>query len=139
MRDAGYSGKPLLDKLGIRTGARVAVIAVADADFERRLRARTQDVSTGRAKAGSEVIVVGVAGTADLRRLEALKGRLVASGAIWAVWPKGRAELKEDQVRAAALAAGLVDVKVCAFSETLSALKLVVPVAKRPAGSRGGR
>jgi hypothetical protein len=52
-------------------------------------------------------------------------------GAIWAVWRKARKELTENHVREAALAAGLVDVKVARFSETHSALKLVVPKARR--------
>jgi len=47
------------------------------------------------------------------------------------VWPKGQAHIKEGMIREAALAQGLVDVKVCAFSGTLSALKLVIPVARR--------
>ena len=54
------------------------------------------------------------------------------AGAIWVVWPKGRKELREDDVRNAAKAQGLVDIKVMSFSETLSALKLVIPVAERP-------
>jgi hypothetical protein len=52
-------------------------------------------------------------------------------GALWAVWAKGRKELNENHVREAALDAGLVDVKVARFSATHSALKLVVPKAKR--------
>jgi hypothetical protein len=47
------------------------------------------------------------------------------------VWAKGRKELNENHVRDAALDAGLVDVKVARFSATHSALKLVVPKAKR--------
>jgi hypothetical protein len=47
------------------------------------------------------------------------------------VWVKGRKELNENHVREAALDAGLVDVKVARFSETHSALKLVVPRARR--------
>ena len=47
------------------------------------------------------------------------------------MWPKGRPELREDDIRRAALAIDLVDVKVAAFSATHSALKLVIPVAKR--------
>ena len=46
---------------------------------------------------------------------------------IWAVWPKGRKKLREDDVRGYALAQGLVDVKVVSFSETLSGLKLMIP------------
>ncbi|HEY2980381.1 MAG TPA: hypothetical protein VGJ22_04300 [Anaerolineales bacterium] len=48
-----------------------------------------------------------------------------------AVWTKGRKEFREDDIRAFALAHDLVDVKVMAFSETLSGLKLGIPVAKR--------
>jgi hypothetical protein len=53
------------------------------------------------------------------------------------VWPKGRPEFREDDVRRAALGAGLVDVKVVAFSAALSALKLVIPVAQRGRAGRG--
>jgi hypothetical protein len=52
-------------------------------------------------------------------------------GSIWVVWPKGREELKENDIIAAAKDAGLVDVKVAKFSETLSALKLVIPLSRR--------
>jgi hypothetical protein len=52
---------------------------------------------------------------------------------VWVVWPKGRKELREDDVRAAGGPAGLVDVKVMAFSDTLSGLKMVVPLARRSA------
>jgi len=57
--------------------------------------------------------------------------RIAQNGAIWTVWPKGRPELKEDHIRAEAIRVGLTDVKVAAFSETHSALKLVIPVARR--------
>jgi len=50
---------------------------------------------------------------------------------VWAVYAKGRRELSENTVRAAAIDAGLVDVKVVAFSEALSSLKLVIPRALR--------
>ena len=47
------------------------------------------------------------------------------------LWPKGQKRLTEGMIRDAALAQGLVDIKVAAFSETLSALKLVIPIARR--------
>jgi hypothetical protein len=47
------------------------------------------------------------------------------------VWPKGRKEFREDDVRAFGPKAGLVDVKVMAFSDTLSGLKMVIPVKER--------
>ncbi len=131
MADAGYSGKPLIDKLGIRDGDRVTVIGVDDAHFDRQLAARTDDVSRGRPRKDTRAIVYGITKTAQLDRLATLADTIQRDGMIWVVWPKGRKELTETHVRAAALAQGLVDVKVCAFSETLSALKLVIPKAKR--------
>jgi len=77
------------------------------------------------------LIVLGVTTRRDLGRLEVALRSLDRDGAVWVVWPKGRRELTEDHIRAAALEAGLVDVKVMAFSTALSALKLVIPVAKR--------
>ena len=68
-------------------------------------------------------------------RLAALRGGLAETGAIWVVWTKGRKALTEDHVRRAALAQGLVDVKVMAFSDELSGLKLVIPVAMRRASA----
>jgi hypothetical protein len=68
---------------------------------------------------------------ADLGRLPALTDWIFPAGALWAVWRKGRKELNEHHVREAALDAGLVDVKVARFSDTHSALKLVVPKARR--------
>jgi hypothetical protein len=50
---------------------------------------------------------------------------------IWVVWPKGQKHIREDDIRRRAIACGLVDIKVCSFSDTLSALKLVIPKARR--------
>jgi len=44
----------------------------------------------------------------------------------------GRKEFREDDIRAFGPQAGLVDVKVVAFSPALSALKMVIPLAQRP-------
>ena len=71
---------------------------------------------------------------ADLARLPSLITWIEPAGALWAVWTKGRQELNENHVREAALDAGLVDVKVARFSATHSALKLVIPKAKRLGG-----
>jgi hypothetical protein len=121
----------LLDKLGIKPGSRVAVDGVDDADFDRQLAARTEDVSRGRAKKDTDVVVVGMSRTAELPKLETLRAAIKKDGAIWVVWPKGRKEFREDDVRAFGPSVGLVDVKVAAFSETLSALKMVIPLKLR--------
>jgi hypothetical protein len=67
----------------------------------------------------------------DLKKLDRLQCFLKRDGSIWVVWPKGRQELKENDIIVAAKDAGLVDVKVVKFSETHSALKLVIPLARR--------
>jgi hypothetical protein len=126
------SPRGLLDKLGVEPGARVAVIGIDDAEFLRQLALRTTDLSEGRARKESDVIVVGMTKKADLHRLETLRASIKSGGAIWVVWPKGRKELREDDVRAFGTSVGLVDVKVAAFSATHSALKLVIPLRLRP-------
>ena len=130
-KTAGYSKRPRLDKLGIKEDARVAVLRLQDADFEKELAKRTADVAFRRAKRDSDVIVYHAKRISDLEKLPALRRQIKPNGAIWVLWFKGRPELKESHVRRAALDNGLVDVKVAAFSDALSALKLVIPVAKR--------
>lgn len=126
------SPKSLLDKLGVKPGHVVSVLGVDDAGFRRDLAARAAAVSDGRPRRGSDLVFLGAQTPAGLRRLARLRDAIAPDGAVWVVWPRGRPQLKEDQVRAAAIAAGLVDVKVAAFSATHSALKLVIPVKNRP-------
>jgi hypothetical protein len=120
-----------IDKLGIKPGMRVAVVGLADAPFLAELRERTSDVVTDRPKKESDVIVVALANAVELPRLKTMRAAIKKNGMIWAVWAKGRKELREDDVRAYGKAAGLVDVKVMSFSDTLSGLKLVIPVKDR--------
>ena len=123
--------KRLIDKLGVKPDQRVSVTGIDDTEFLEQLAERTSNASVGRVSKGSAAVFLGVESVADLSRIEKAAGAITRDGMVWVVWPKGRPALKEDHVRAAALKAGLVDVKVAAFSETLSAIKLVIPVAKR--------
>jgi hypothetical protein len=63
--------------------------------------------------------------------LEPLVSTIKRNGAIWVVYPKGKKHVTEGDVMAAGKEAGLVDVKIVSFSDTHSALKFVIPVAKR--------
>jgi hypothetical protein len=123
--------KPLIEKLGVKPGQRVSVFGVEDAVFAEQLHGRTQDVTLGRSKKDTDLVFVAMLQRADLGKLKTLRSKIKPNGAIWVVWPKGRKEFREDDVRAFGPEAGLVDVKVVSFSDTLSALKMVIPLKQR--------
>jgi hypothetical protein len=120
-----------VDKLGVKEGMRVAILGVKDAAFESEVRSRTPEVTVGKAPRAADLVIVRMERHADLERLRALREAVEPDGAVWVVWPKGVKAFREDDVRAAGPAAGLVDVKVMSFSDELSGLKLVVPVSLR--------
>jgi hypothetical protein len=120
----------LLDKLGVKPGHLVSVLNVDDPSFRAELGQRTDAISQEPAE-GSDLILYGVEQPAELDRLAELRRYLKPNGGIWVVSPKGRKDLRDVDVYAAGKAAGLVDVKVAAFSATHTANKLVIPVALR--------
>jgi len=123
--------KGLLDKLGVKPGMKVSLLGIDDAGFKKQLRARTDDVTEGRAAKGSDIVFVKMTEAEEAARLAALRAAIKPGGAVWVVWPKGQKAFREDDARNAGPAAGLVDVKVASFSDTLSALKMVIPVKDR--------
>ena len=126
---------PLLDKLGVRPGSRVAIVGDVDPDgtFRAQLADRTSDVSIGRPKSDSDLVFLASDSTDELAPLADLRGLIRPAGAIWVVSRKGRAAtLRDVEVIAAARDAGLVDNKVVSFSDTHTSLRLVIPVAGRP-------
>ncbi len=123
--------KSLIEKLGVKPGAIVSVLGVLDSEFRRQLSGRTRQVSEGKPREDSDFIFFGAEDAGDLARLKPLVLFLKSAGAIWVVYPKGQARITEAGVFAAAKKAGLVDVKVARFSTTHTALKLVIPLAKR--------
>lgn len=125
---------PLIDKLGVRPGARVTVLGVGDRTFLGLLRGRTDDVSS-RPRRESDLVFLAAEDAGDLARLAALEPSIRRDGAIWVVSRKGKAAtLRDVDVIDAARRAGLVDNKVVSFSETHTALRLVVPRARRERG-----
>jgi hypothetical protein len=122
--------RSLADKLGIKPGSRVVVLGVKDPGLRGEIEARTEDVSWGRVRQQADLVLVGMTAKDDLPRLLALEKAIRDGGAVWVVWPKGQKAFREDDVRAFAPRAGLVDVKVVSVSETLSGLKLMRRRAK---------
>lgn len=125
---ARYSDTPLPKKLGIRAGMRVGLHA-APADFPAVLGALPEEVALLRAPRGAcDLELLFCARAADLARVPTLGGRIGAGG-LWLCWPKKTSgvvtDLSDAAVRAAGLAAGLVDVKVCAVDATWSGLRFL--------------
>jgi hypothetical protein len=124
---------PLLDKLGLRPGMRVALIDIDDPDIRPLIAERTTDLTEGWPEPDTDIVLLGADTTDALAPLEALAARIRPNGAIWVVSRKGAAAtLRDVQVIDAARDAGLVDNKVASFSATHTALRLVIPVARRP-------
>jgi hypothetical protein len=142
LADIGYSGTPLPRKLGLKPGQAVAFVNLPGelaALAEAEPFAAVARVHGGEAlPLGLDLIHAFYLGAADFKAdLPVLKAAIKQNGVIWISWPKKAAriptDLTEDVIRNAALAGGLVDVKVCAVSEVWSGLKLVIPVAARAA------
>ena len=124
--------KGLLEKLGIKPGARLTILGVNDAAFLADIEKIAGELSNGLLLADSDFVFVEADHPDDLGKLQEIPRSIKKNGAIWVVSPKGKsARIREVDVIEAAKAAGLVDTKVVAFSETHTALKLVIPLAKR--------
>jgi hypothetical protein len=130
MPTAGYSGKSLVDKLGIKPGMRLAIIG-PPSGYRITLGALPPGVSVLASPRGTLPFIHFFTTKRSLleRRFPALKRGLAQDGALWVSWPKKSSgvatDLTEDVVREVALVGGLVDVKVCAVDEVWSGLKLV--------------
>lgn len=132
----GYSGTPLVRKLGIKAGERVIALN-APAHYQQLLEGLPDDVEFGtRVTAGVRFVHLFVTRRADLEeRLATLRLKLDDAGVLWVSWPKKSsgvpADVTEDTIREVALPMGFVDVKVCAVDDTWSGLKLMIRRAER--------
>ena len=126
-----YTG-PLIDKLGVRPGMRVALIEIDDDQIRTLLVERTSDITEGWPQPDTDIVLLGADSTDGLAPLESLARQIRPNGAIWVVSRKGKAAtLRDVDVIRAAKTARLVDNKVVSFSATHTALRLVIPVARR--------
>jgi hypothetical protein len=123
--------KSLLDKLGVKAGMRVCVRGI-DARIAQDLRERlgTQPATALRGRFGA--IFAQIDEPKALASLPTLRDHLDPDGMLWLIAPKGKSSpVPEAMLRQAFLAAGLVDVKVAAYSATHTAVKVVIPRASR--------
>ena len=126
-----YSHRTLAQKLGIKPGQRVAVLGVEDAEFQRDLQAIVSDYSRGDRVSGADLIFFSAEAKEDLSKLKSLSRSIRESGGIWVVYPKGQTHIREIDVINAGKSAGLTDNKGVRFSATHTALRFVIPLAKR--------
>ena len=133
---AGYSETTLLKKLGIKEGARVALVN-APQDFPQelgQLPKGAEFVSASHKKL--DLIFIFVESRAQLvKRLARLRPKISQSGMIWVAWPKKSSgvetDLSFDAVQEAGLAVGIVDTKICAINDVWSGLKFVIRITDR--------
>ena len=111
-----------LEKLGVKPGLAIAVEGELEVEFLREIG------EVAGAKAKADLLFLAAQKTADLARIAKLKARLKPRGALWVVYPKGVAAIREIEVIEAGSAAGLKDVKVASFSSTHTALRFALPV-----------
>ena len=132
MADAGYSGTPLVKKLGIKPGIKggmtVALVGAPDG-FEKSLRGIPSDVQLVRGGSrAADLILWWPASAKDLAaRAAAIERRIKSGGGLWGAWAKKASgittDLTENTFRDVLLPIGLVDYKVCAISDIWSGLK----------------
>ena len=127
---AGYSGKSLIAKLGLKEGAKAIVIAPPATYAKLTDGAAIGQRSAAPAAGAFDFIHLFVSDAASLaRKLTKLEPRLAEGGMLWVSWPKKTSklfvDLTEDGIRKVCLPMGLVDVKVCAVDNDWSGLKLL--------------
>jgi hypothetical protein len=130
----GYSGTPLVQKLGIKPGARTRFVSAPP-----QLSALLGPLPAGAKPSASGKLDFALLFTRNMAELAKnfvkLRDRLESNGMLWVSWPKKTSgmvtDLTESAVREFGLRNGLVDVKVCAIDDTWSGLKFVRRLADR--------
>lgn len=133
---AGYSGKPLILKLGIKPGSRLGIFD-APGGFDATLGTLPEGVTPTTTLRGSHDVVVLFARNKKAleKRFDEVAKVVALIGSFWVSWPKKTSgvlsDLDENVVRAVGLNRGWVDIKVCALDETWSGLKFVTRLSNR--------
>ena len=132
---AGYSGTPLVKKLGIKSGFNIALVS-APRDFARDLDLPTEVTINSRSHKPIDFALLFAKSEKALTiGFSRYALRLNPAGMLWVAWPKKSSgvvtDLSETNVRTIGLAAGLVDIKICAIDDVWSGLKFVFRLKDR--------
>lgn len=130
MTPAGYSGTPLVKKLGIKEGHVVRTIGEPP-EFRALLEGLPASVRVQPGLAADADVVMIFVTERDVleREIPNAAEAIFPNGAIWVAWPKRASKVPtnvtEDTVRAVVLPQKLVDNKVCAINDVWSGLRVV--------------
>jgi len=133
---AGYSGRSVVQKLGIKPGFCIFVAGAPAAYSEIVGQLPAEVTMAARLKAPLDMVHVFATEAAGLAgKLRRYRAAIAPDGMIWVSWPKKASGVSSDLtdvvVRNTALPLGLVDIKVCAIDEVWSGLKFVIPKEQR--------
>lgn len=123
--------KALTEKLGALPGKKVAVIGKLDADLRADIQAAGAKVAKSARGKDFDIVFFAASAKKDLDKLAAARELLEDAGGLWIVYPKGIEEIRERDVLTAGRTLGLTDNKVVKVSDTLTAVRFVIPVALR--------
>lgn len=123
--------KSRIEKLGVKPGAKVALLGKFDAEFLHEVGRLTKSVNKGKINSDAECIFFAAESNGDLGSLPKISKSMHGAAALWIIYPKGQKHITENDVLAAGRKAGLKDVKVVGFSPMHTALKFVIPLVNR--------
>jgi hypothetical protein len=127
----GEPPKRLIDKLDVKPEAAVLLIGTHDDELCEQLSERTSRLSRAGAAKNRDVVFVNVSRADDMTRIARANAAITDDGAIWVVHPKGPSGIADTAIFAKAKELGLTATKVARVSGTLTAEKLVRPLASR--------
>ncbi|HEY3102929.1 MAG TPA: hypothetical protein VGJ69_05020 [Pyrinomonadaceae bacterium] len=133
---AGYSGTPLVKKLGIKEGFNIAFINEPEG-FEMELELPKAVTVNSKSRKPLDFVLLFVQSKRELEKMFLrCAAKLTPAGMLWIAWPKKAShvatDLTDNVVRNVGLMKGMVDVKVCAVDEVWSGLKFVFRLKDRP-------
>ena len=134
---AGYSGTPLVKKLGFKKGFRTGLVNPPKG-FQKELASLPNNVTISVDSLTKQLdLIILFADSQKMLTQEfpKLARKLSRKGMLWIAWPKKASgvatDLSDNSVRQIGLDAGLVDVKVCAINDIWSGLKFVYRLEDR--------
>jgi hypothetical protein len=123
--------KGLVEKLGVEAAKKVAIVGRLDADLRADIEATGAQVAKRATGKDFDLVFVAASKKADLDKLAEQRALIKDDGAIWIVYPKGNEALRERDVIIAGRTLSLTDHKQVKVSETLTAVKFVIPASQR--------